>query len=226
MRRYQQQYSAVLLGRVGRGEELWGPQEPTIMDVMRDELASLQENNLQLCECVGRSEEGRGGGREGWRKGGLEKGRERGRRGGRRGREREGGGRIAVHTTSKYDLTSHIPSNTVHISPTQHIPTLHTHTTHPHYIPTLHTPTLHTPHTATEVADLNITSTRLASQLTPLHQKVSNLSARLAQLQCEVGGRKEEKERREKQKRAETQTELLKLRRELDVSGIVLTDLT
>ena len=89
-----------------------------------------------------------------------------------------------------------------------------------HISPTLHTPTLHTHHTATEVADLNITSTRLASQLTPLHQKVSNLSARLAQLQCEVGGRKEEKERREKQKRTETQTELLKLKRELDVSGI------
>ena len=96
MRRYQRQYSAVLLGRVGRGEELWGPQEPTIMDVMRDELASLQENNLQLCECVGRSEEGRGGGREGWRKGGVEEGRvgkerEERRRGvkGRRGRERE-----------------------------------------------------------------------------------------------------------------------------------------
>ena len=35
-----------------------------------------------------------------------------------------------------------------------------------------------------------------------------------------VGGRKEEKERREKQKRAETQTELLKLKRELDMSGI------
>ena len=46
VRRYQRQYNAVLLGRVERGEELWGPQEPTIMDVMRDELASLQENNL------------------------------------------------------------------------------------------------------------------------------------------------------------------------------------
>ena len=90
----------------------------------------------------------------------------------------------------------------------------HPHHTYPHYTPTLYTPTLHTPtlytptlHTATEVADLNITSTRLASQLTPLHQKVSKLSAQLAQLQCEVGGRKEE--RRKKQKRTETQTELL-----------------
>ena len=61
MRRYQRQYSAVLLGRVGRGETLWGPREPTIIDVMRDELGSLQEMNLQLCECVG----GEGGGREG-----------------------------------------------------------------------------------------------------------------------------------------------------------------
>ena len=103
---------------------------------------------------------------------------------------------MAVHTTSKYDANI-------------------THTfTCPHF-------TTHT-HTATEVADLNITSTRLASQLTPLHQKVSNLSARLAQLQCEVGGRKEEKERREKQKRTETQTELLKLRRELEVSAHVM----
>ena len=59
MRRYQRQYSVVVLERVGRGEELWGPQEPTIMDVMRDELASLQENNLQLCECGEGVEEGR-----------------------------------------------------------------------------------------------------------------------------------------------------------------------
>ena len=75
------------------------------------------------------------------------------------------------------------------------------------------------PPIATEVADLNITSTRLASQLIPLHQKVSNLSAKLAQLQCEVGGKREEKERREKQRKTEAQTELLKLKRELDVSN-------
>ena len=53
VRRYQRQYSAVLLGRVGRGEELWGPQQPTIMDVMKDDLTSLQEQNLQLCELFG-----------------------------------------------------------------------------------------------------------------------------------------------------------------------------
>ena len=84
-------------------------------------------------------------------------------------------------------------------------------TSHPPYTPP-------PPPIATEVADLNITSTRLASQLTPLHQKVSNLSAKLAQLQCEVGGKREEKERREKQRKTEARTELLKLKRELDVS--------
>ena len=97
--------------------------------------------------------------------------------------------------------------------------TSHTFTSHyahltppPHYTPPTYTPI------ATEVADLNITSTRLASQLTPLHQKFSNLSAKLAQLQCEVGGKREEKERREKQRKTEARTELLKLKRELDVS--------
>ena len=85
-------------------------------------------------------------------------------------------------------------------------------TSHPPYTPPPPPPI------ATEVADLNITSTRLASQLIPLHQKVSNLSAKLAQLQCEVGGKREEKERREKQRKTEAQTELLKLKRELDVS--------
>jgi len=34
-----------------------------------------------------------------------------------------------------------------------------------------------------------------------------------------VGGKREEEERREKQKKAEAQTELLKLKRELDVSN-------
>ena len=84
-------------------------------------------------------------------------------------------------------------------------------TSHPPYTPP-------PPPIATEVADLNITSTRLASQLIPLHQKVSNLSAKLAQLQCEVGGKREEKERREKQRKTEARTERLKLKRELDVS--------
>ena len=90
---------------------------------------------------------------------------------------------------------------------------------HPFRSPPPHTHThTCTKHTATEIADLNIMSTRLSSQLSPLRQKASELSGQLAQLQCEVVGKREERERRVGREWTDTQTELLKLKRELDVS--------
>ena len=73
-------------------------------------------------------------------------------------------------------------------------------------------------YTATEISDLNITSTRLSSQLPPLQEQVSTLTGRLSQLQEEVSERRREGERRQAKEEADTQMQLIKLKRELDVS--------
>ena len=72
-------------------------------------------------------------------------------------------------------------------------------------------------HTATGISDLNISSTRLVSQLVPLHDRARALSEQLSQLHGEVMGRREERERQAAREMADTQTQMLKLKRELDV---------
>ncbi len=70
---------------------------------------------------------------------------------------------------------------------------------------------------ATTVADLNISTTRLATQLVPLHQRAGSLAERLTQLQEQNMAGKENRERTAAREMANTQTTMLKLKRELDV---------
>ena len=72
---------------------------------------------------------------------------------------------------------------------------------------------------ATKVADLNITSTDLRGQLNLLRQKSLSLSEQLSILEQEVIIKKEERERRGSKNMAQVQTELIKLKRELEVSS-------
>lgn len=73
---------------------------------------------------------------------------------------------------------------------------------------------------ASQVADLNITSTDLRSQLNQLRQKSLSLSEQLSKLEQEVKVKKEERERQGSKNMAQVQTELIKLKRELEASSI------
>lgn len=76
-------------------------------------------------------------------------------------------------------------------------------------------PTLYS---ASQVADLNITSTNLQNKLNLLRQRSLTLSDQLSRLEEEVKAKKEERERQGPKNMAQLQTELIKLRRELEVS--------
>jgi DNA-binding protein H-NS len=75
-------------------------------------------------------------------------------------------------------------------------------------------------HTASQVGDLNITSTDLRSQLNQLRQNSLSLSEQLNTLEQEVKAKKEERERQGSKNMAQVQTELIKLKRELEVSSL------
>ena len=75
------------------------------------------------------------------------------------------------------------------------------------------------PYSASQVADLNITSTDLRSQLNQLRQKSLSLSEQLSMLEQEVKVKKEERERQGSKNMAQVQTELIKLKRELEASS-------
>ena len=68
------------------------------------------------------------------------------------------------------------------------------------------------------MADLNITSTDLRSKLNQLRQKSLSLSDQLSKLEEEVRTKKEERERRGPRNMAQVQTEMIKIKRELEVS--------
>lgn len=68
------------------------------------------------------------------------------------------------------------------------------------------------------MADLNITSTDLRSKLNQLRQKSLSLSDQLSKLEEEVMTKKEERERLGPTSMAQVQTELIKIKRELEVS--------
>lgn len=74
---------------------------------------------------------------------------------------------------------------------------------------------------ASEVADLNITSTDLRSKLNQLRQKSLSLSDQLSKLEEEVRTKKEERERRGPRNMAQVQTEMIKIKRELEVSHLI-----
>lgn len=65
---------------------------------------------------------------------------------------------------------------------------------------------------------MNITSTDLRSQLNQLRQKSLSLSEQLSKLEQEVKIKKEEREKQGSKNMAQVQTELIKLKRELEVS--------
>ena len=73
-------------------------------------------------------------------------------------------------------------------------------------------------HTATTVSELNITATQLASLLIPLQEQASSLATKLTHIQGEVMGKREERERKMAKEMADTQTTMIRLKRELDVS--------
>ena len=75
---------------------------------------------------------------------------------------------------------------------------------------------------ASQVADLNITSTDLRSQLNQFRQKSLSLSEQLSTLEQEVKVKKDERERQGSKNIAQVQTELIKLKRELEASSFTL----
>jgi len=76
------------------------------------------------------------------------------------------------------------------------------------------------PHIATAIADLNITSTRLRDLIHPLRQREQELTRKLVDLQDEATTRREDKERRGPRDLTDVQTDIIKLQRELEVGNI------
>ena len=72
-------------------------------------------------------------------------------------------------------------------------------------------------HSATGISNLNIQSTRLRHQLLPLRKRATVLSEQLLALQTSVGQQRGEREREVAREGTETKTELLRVRRELEV---------
>ena len=70
---------------------------------------------------------------------------------------------------------------------------------------------------------MNIASTRLRNQLNPLRQRAQTLSVQFDELQEEVRNKREEKARRGPRDMAQAQTELIRLRRELEVCLMSVT---
>ncbi len=75
---------------------------------------------------------------------------------------------------------------------------------------------------ASEIADLNITSTRLRNETHTLRQKEQVLIKRLTKLQHEVSVKREEKDRRGPKDLSHVQTDIIKLKRELEVKFLFL----
>lgn len=72
-------------------------------------------------------------------------------------------------------------------------------------------------HAASKIGDLNITSTRLRKETHTLRQKEQELTKRLTKLQHDVSVKREEKDRRGPKDLSHVQTDIIKLRRELEV---------
>ena len=88
---------------------------------------------------------------------------------------------------------------------------------HPHFRLKVDVYTSYSCTAASEIADLNITSTRLRNETHILRQKEQELTKRLTQLQDEVSVKREEKDRRGPKDLTQVQTDIIKLRRELEV---------
>lgn len=76
-------------------------------------------------------------------------------------------------------------------------------------------------HAATEVSNLNISSTRLQQQLGPLSSKAEQLAGELSQLQEEVKTRREERAKNAPQRVEQMKSELEKLNKELEVDNLI-----